>query len=190
MTRILIIDGHPDLSPERLIHALAAAYREGAKTAGHEVRLIQVGALGLPEIASADEFTATPPPAAAAAQEAVTWAEHLVILHPLWLGGAPAQLKTFFEQVFRYGFAIPQSGWPRGLLKGRTARLIVTMGMPGLAYRLLFGAFGVRSMERSILGLAGVRPRPRLLIGGVGELSKVRAEALLARLRRMGAAAA
>jgi len=44
------------------------------------------------------------------------------------------------------------------LLAGRSARIIVTMGMPVLLYRWYFGAYGVRGFERSILSFAGIKP--------------------------------
>ena len=40
--RIAVIDGHPDPAPERLCHALADAYAEGAARGGHEVRRVAV----------------------------------------------------------------------------------------------------------------------------------------------------
>lgn len=46
MTRqrnVLIIDGHPDVSPQRFLHALAASYARGARAGGHAVRVINVG---------------------------------------------------------------------------------------------------------------------------------------------------
>lgn len=187
--RILVIDGHPDLRPERLGHALAGAYAEGARAAGHEVRTISVGALDLPLIRSEADFNdRNLLPAAAGAQKDVAWAEHLVIFHPLWLGSAPAQLKGFFEQVFRYGFAIPEGGPPRGLLKGRSARIVVTMGMPAFFYRLAFGAFGVRGFERGVLVLSGIRPVRHTFLGGAAVASKTLVTGWLNRMRKLGAA--
>lgn len=43
--RILLIQGHPDPSPRRFCRALAEAYEEGARDAGHDVRLLDVAAL-------------------------------------------------------------------------------------------------------------------------------------------------
>ena len=188
--RILILDGHPDLRPERLARALVAAYAEGARAAGHEVRILQVAALDLPWLRTADDFAAPPPEAIAAVQADIRWAEHLAIFHPLWLGAAPAMLKGFFEQVFRYGFALSEAGPFARLLKGRTARIVVTMGMPAPAYALMFGAFGVRSLERSVLNLAGIWPARHTLFGGVGQASDAVRRGWLARVRRLGAAAA
>jgi putative NADPH-quinone reductase len=64
-------------------------------------------------------------------------AQHLAIFFPLWHGTMPALLKVFIEQVMRPGIALEyrKHGFPRGLLTGRSARLVVTMGMPALIYR-------------------------------------------------------
>lgn len=43
--RIVIIQGHPDKSPERFCRALASAYERGAREAGHDVRRIDVATL-------------------------------------------------------------------------------------------------------------------------------------------------
>lgn len=188
--RILVINGHPDPRPERLCAALAEAYAEGARAAGREVRRIDIGALEVPLIRTAASFEAeAPPPALVGAQEDLRWADHLVIVHPLWLGGAPALLKAFLEQVFRYGFAIPrpqEGGAMSGLLKGRSARLVVTMGMPAPVYRLAFGAFGARAIERGVLWLSGFGPIRRTLIGGVEQASAARRARWIERMRRLG----
>ncbi len=98
--RIAIIDGHPDPDPARFIHALAESYAEGAVSAGHEVRRINVSQLDFPLIRTrADWEEGQTPAIVQEAQETIVWAEHLVILYPLWLGDVPALLKAFFEQV-------------------------------------------------------------------------------------------
>ena len=53
---ILIINGNPDPSPQRLSSAIAAAYREGAVNAGHDPCQIDVGALSLHVLRTAVEF--------------------------------------------------------------------------------------------------------------------------------------
>lgn len=97
-------------------------------------------------------------------------ANHLVFIYPLWLGTLPALLKGFLEQVFRDGFAVRFAaagrGWTR-LLKGKSARIVVTMGMPALIYRVYFGAHGLKSLERSVLAFAGIGPIRESLIGRV-----------------------
>ena len=73
------------------------------------------------------------------------------------------------------------------MLKGRSARVVVAMGMPRAAYRLIFGAHGVKGFESGILGMAGFKPVRETLIGGVGALKKQRSDALMARLGALGA---
>ena len=170
MARITIIQGHPDPAGGHLCHALADAYASGAAEAGHEVRRIEVARLEMPLLRTKAAFeTGAPPPDARAAQEAITWAQHLVIVYPLWLGTMPALLKTFLEQTFRPGFAFeskPNGRWTKRL-KGRSARIVVTMGMPALAYRWYFGAHSLKSLERNILSFCGIRPIRENLFGMV-----------------------
>lgn len=188
--RIAIIQGHPDGGSEHFCHALAAAYAEGAAEAGHPVKRIGVAALDFPLLRTKREFDSGDPPAdIREAQGAIAWANHLVIVYPLWLGGMPALLKGFFEQTFRPGFAADAGAEGRGwaqLLKGRSARVVVTMGMPALVYRLFYRAHGLKNLERNILGFAGVRPVRSTLIGMVGAMDAGRRAAWLNRMRALG----
>ena len=188
MGRIAIIDGHPDPDRKRFVHALADAYAEGA-SACHEIDRIDVAALGVPLIRSAVEWReGTPPVAIADAQETIRRAGHLAIFYPLWLGDVPALLKGFLEQVARPGFAIGQNenGFPKRLLKGRSARVVVTMGMPARFYTLYFRAHSLKSLERNILGFAGISPVRHSVIGSV-ERSRAHREAWLEAMRELGA---
>lgn len=168
--RITIIDGHPDRDPARFLHVLADTYAGAAAAAGHEIRRIDVASIEFDLVASRTEWEEGPlPRAIAAAQDDIAWAEHLVIFYPLWLGDLPALLKGFFEQVMRPGFAFhPRpKGFPEKALKGRTAHAVVTMGMPALFYRFYYGAHSLRSLERNILGFAGIAPTERSIVGNV-----------------------
>ncbi|MBL8551592.1 MAG: NAD(P)H-dependent oxidoreductase [Hyphomonadaceae bacterium] len=188
MHKVLVIDGHPDRGPA-LCHALADAYVEGAREGGRQTRLIRLAEASFPVLRSAAAFAAAPnEPDIVKAREDVMWADHLVFVFPLWLGSAPAYVRAFLEQIARGGFVadIGPRGWRPGL-KGKSARLIVTMGMPALAYRLMFGAHGVKSLEASVLGFAGVRPVRASLLGmieGAPEMQRRR----IARVRALGAA--
>ncbi|RYE02863.1 MAG: flavodoxin family protein [Sphingomonadales bacterium] len=190
MTNIALIDGHPDADRGRFIHALADAYASGAANGGHQVRRIELAKLDFPLLRSRSEWGDHAPCAAIAeAQETIRWAEHLVFLYPLWLGDMPALLKGFLEQVARPGFALAEGRMPKPLLGGRSARLVVTMGMPAFFYRFYFGAHSVKSFERNILKLAGVKPVHSTLIGNVEGEAGERSE-WLEKLRELGARAA
>jgi putative NADPH-quinone reductase len=189
--RIVIVQGHPDPAVGHFGQALSQAYEEGARAAGHELRVITIATLDFPLIRSRGEFEGPVPPAISAAQDSIRWAQHLALFYPLWLGAAPALLKGFFEQAFRYGFALGmgKSRMPQRLLKGRSARVVVTMGMPAAAYRLLFRAHGVKSLDTAVLSLSGFRPVRDTLIGAVESMSARARARWLDEVRALGAAA-
>jgi len=74
----------------------------------------------------------------------------------------------------------------RRLLKGRSARVIVTMGMPAPIFRWVFDAAGLRSLVRGLLWISGVSPVRRTIIGEV-EGSAARRADWLRRMTRLGA---
>lgn len=166
--RIAIIQGHPDSAGGHLLHAMADAYAEAATAAGHEVRRIEVAKLDFPLLRTQEDFETGPvPPALAQPREDMRWAEHWLFLFPLWHGTMPALFKGFLEHIFRPGFAMEYKaqGFPKKLLAGRSARIVVTMGMPVLMYRWYFGAYGLRAFERSMLRFAGIKPVRESLYG-------------------------
>jgi putative NADPH-quinone reductase len=188
--RITIIQGHPDPSDQRFGHALAEAYVQGAKEAGHEVRLIEVAKIDFPLLRSQEEWkSGTLPSSLQEAQDAIGWAEHLVMFFPLWLGTMPALLKAFLEQVLRPGFAFEDSErgkmWKKRLL-GKSARIVVTMGMPAFLYRWYFLAHGLKGLERNVLGFVGIAPIKEMLIGMVESSEKMNREKWLPKLRALG----
>jgi len=189
--RILLMQGHPDAGAPHLGHALLEAYADGARGAGHSVRTLDVARLDFPLLRSkADWDSGTVPPSLAAAQADIAWANHLVIFFPLWLGGMPALLKGFLEQVARPGFALSRvadGGLPQKLLHGRSARVVVTMGMPSLVYRWYFRAHSLKALERNILGFVGIAPIHETLIGSVEGLSAPERERWLHKLVRLRA---
>jgi putative NADPH-quinone reductase len=185
-SKIALIDGHPDADRARFGHALADAYASGAATAGHALKRIELATLDFPLLRSQRDWRDHPPcPAIAETQETIRWADHLVFVYPLWLGDMPALLKGFLEQVARPGFALAEGRMPKPLLGGRSARLVVTMGMPAFFYRFYFGAHSVKSFERNILKLAGIKPVESTLIGNVEADAADRA-AWLDRMRHLG----
>ena len=100
----------------------------------------------------------------------------------------PALLKGFLEQVFRPSFAFDylDGGTVRKRLKGRSARLVVTMGMPAVAYRWFYRAHSVRSFERNILKFVGIGPVATSLYGMVETASDAERARWLEELRAFG----
>ena len=189
--RILVLDGHPDPDPGRYCHALAAAYARGAAGAGHVIHRVDLAGMEFPVLSSRHDWEAEMPcPAILALQDDLAWAEHLVIIYPLWLGSTPARLKALLEQAFRPAFAFGgKAAAPgAGRLKGRSVRIIVTMGMPALIYRIVFLSHSLKALERGVLALIGFGPIRNTVLGGVE--TRRDHEALLKRVTAMGARAA
>jgi putative NADPH-quinone reductase len=188
--RILIIDGHPDPRPHRFLHALARAYREGAEAAGHEVETVAVGAIDFPLLRTAEDFRrGTPPPVIEEVQQKIAWADHLLILFPLWLGAMPAVLKALLEQTLRPGFAFAEAKkgrLPKKLLRGKTSRVVVTMGMPGFFYRFYLRAHSLKSLERNVLAFCGIKPVGSNVIGMIEGMGARHRAVWLARMAALG----
>lgn len=192
MSDIAIIDGHPDPQRGHFVNALADAYERGAARAGRSLARINLSELDFPMLRKPSDWAGPAPSALEPARAAIGAATHLVILYPLWLGGMPALLKGFLEQATAGGFAIAQKdggrGWTQNL-KGKSARIIVTMGMPAALYRVWFGAHSLKSLERNILRFSGVAPVRDTLIGLVDAIPPQRRARILQRIEKLGEAA-
>jgi putative NADPH-quinone reductase len=170
MTRILLIDGHPDPDPARYGHALASAYADGATGAGHALRRVEVADLDFPLLRSQAQYRGEPVlPVIAAIQQDLLWAEHVAIFYPLWLGDVPALFKGFLEQLLRpdFAFRYVEHGFPEPLLQGRSARVVVTMSTPRPIYSWVYRAHSLKSLERNILGFCGLGPVRHTILGSV-----------------------
>jgi putative NADPH-quinone reductase len=167
--RILILQGHPDPSPERFCRALASAYARGARGVGHEVREFDLGAIDIPTLRSREEWeNGSVPPVLAPLQGHLQWCTHLLFVYPMWLGDLPAHTKAALEHVLRPGVGAPARGHgpndPRPL-SGRSAHVVITMGMPGFFYRWFYRAHSVKSLERNVLRFVGFSPVRHSLVG-------------------------
>ncbi len=123
------------------------------------------------------------------AKNDIKWTKHLPLFFPLWLGDMPALLKGFLEQVARPGFALSLDGknpLAQKALAGRSARVVVAMGMPALMCRWYFRAHSVKSLERNILGFVGVAPVNETLIGMSENLDPESVKKWLAKLEKHG----
>lgn len=177
MERIVVIVGHP--RQNTLCEALAAAYAVGARSAQHEVKIFPLGQMSFDPILHSGFETVQPlEPDLQAAHDAILQATLLVFVFPLWLGDMPALMKGFFERVFQPDLAEPsrKGKYPR-LLKGKRARILLTMGMPAFVFRWYFRAHALKLLERNILGFLGIAKVRSTLFGnvmGAGEAGRTR----------------
>ena len=187
---ILLIQGHPDIQQHHLCNELERSDARGATDAGHEVRHVNVAAIDFPLLRSQQEWEhGLLPVNLKPAQDDIHWAQHIVFFFPLWLGDMPAVLKGFLEQVARPDFAFTSDGdnpFAQKALTGRSARVVVTMGMPALVYRWYFRAHSLKSLERNILGFVGIAPINETLIGNVGNMDEKTAQKWFAKMQKLG----
>jgi 1,4-dihydroxy-2-naphthoate octaprenyltransferase len=182
--RIWVIDAHPQSAS--LGSALAARYAEGARQAGHEVRLTVLRDLcfdyNTPQAALEPDLVT--------AQEALQWCRHVTVVYPNWWGTYPALFKAFLDRILLPGFAfqVEEKGW-KGLLSGRSAQIITTMDTPFWVYRWILGAPGIRAMVRATFGFCGIKPVQVKLFGPVHGSTPAQRQEWLGEVLRMGLAA-
>ena len=137
--RIAIIQGHPDTQARHFCHALADEYVKGSQDGRHEVKRIGVATLDFPILRKKEDFEKeSPPDAIKQAQDEINWAG-TISLSSIRSGSAACPLcsKHFSNKSFVP--ALPSilanlTRMPKKCLTGKSARIIVTMGMPAFVY--------------------------------------------------------
>lgn len=159
MSKIFILMGNPD-AEQTLGSELADTYEKEARAAGHEVRRTNICDMQFDPILHKGYKEIQPlEPDLVKVQEDMKWADHFVLIYPLWWAGMPALLKGMWDRLFLPGFAFHfhknGMGWDK-LLKGKTARVIITSKNWPLLERVLFGDF-TNEVSRAILDFAGYK---------------------------------
>ena len=169
--KLLVVNGHPDPHEARFCAALARAYAQGARDAGHAVRELAAGAL--PSALWSDGANPLSDPASAQAIALLRWAERCTFVFPLWLNRPPACLTRLCEAA----------DWAAGLTGAgapKPARLVVTMQMPALTQRQRRGESvpdslalaGMAIEEVHFIGCVGLLPRHDQWLGDVEALGR------------------
>ncbi len=189
--RILILQGHPD--SESFCSSLARSYQEGAQSAGHECRMLNIGELQF-DSNLAHGYRQIQPlePDLIKAQEWVKWCEHLVVIYPMWWGQMPALLKGFFDRCFLPGFAFKYHAndpfWDR-LLKGRSAHMIVTSDAPVFYNFLAYWDAPITVPKKMIFKFCGFHPVRVSRIGNIKNSKETKLRSVLETMRKKGAKA-
>lgn len=186
--RILVLNGNP--KPVSLCRDIALAYA-GAAGAGHEVRLVELSTLSF-DSNLAFGYDAQQPlePDLQTFQDSIAWAQHLVVVAPVWWGGLPARLKGLIDRTFLPGFAFRYEKdqlWPSRLLKGRSATLLLTLDTPPWYFRWFQGAPAVRQLDTATLAFSGFAPVQHQLFGPVIKSDAARRQRWLEKAAALGA---
>jgi len=158
---ILVILGNPDTSS--FTAALADAYCDSAREAGHAVERVNISELKFDPILRKGYKEIQPlEPDLLALQDKWRAADHVVIVYPNWWCTMPAIIKGMFDRMFLPGFAFNFDKKTKKLiqrLKGKTARVIVVAGThsPFMTW-LKFGDY-TNEIQHAILGFAGMKTK-------------------------------
>ena len=159
MPKCLVLNGHP-LHPS-FSAALAERYQATMQAKGVETRRLDLHSLDVPELTNRKPGDAEMTGDIERFWQALLWADHVVIVHPLWWGSMPAKLKALFDIGLQSGTAYRYEGrnpLPLGLLKGRSARMVITSDTPGFFMTLAYGNAHFRAMKNQILKFVGLGP--------------------------------
>ncbi|MBU1370007.1 MAG: NAD(P)H-dependent oxidoreductase [Bacteroidetes bacterium] len=185
---ILIIHGHP--VNDTFIDQLQQAYTDAAKSRAASVRKLVLREkhfnINFSEGYRGNQALEKD---LIEAQEAISWADHLVFFYPNWWGTYPALLKGFIDRTFLPGFAFKyRSGRtdPERLLKGKTARLVVTMDSPKWYYYLVQMAPGHHAMRKGLLHFCGIRPVRITTLGLLRTANEKQRQKWIALMKKIG----
>ena len=186
MARIVIIVGHALTGT--YCEALAEAYRRGAVEARHQTALINTATMAFDPVLRGGYRELQPlEPDLVAAREAIHAADHLVLIFPLWLGTLPAIFKGFLERVIQPDIFEPaKTGHFVTPWKGKSVRIVMTMGMPGFIYRWYYGAHALKMLKRNILAFLGAGPIRSTIHGTIEGVSNERRVRWLSDMEALG----
>lgn len=202
---VLIVFDHPygaraaDNIPHRrsLSAAALASVRTGLTEAGHSIDVVDLTGEGFDPVLSAEELRSWRTGGemradAAALQQRLDAADHLVLIFPVWWMAMPASTKGFLDRVLAKGYAFdePKLG---GALRGRLTRLrgvsvISVMTTDDALYRWWFGRPAHRILGRGTFRLIGIRRFRHFSIGRSTQRGAPSRERALAGIHRRFAA--
>lgn len=127
---ILIVTAHP--SSLGRTHLIAKTYAEAKKNKGHDVKLVDLYSKDYQVPLMAFEKIKDMPlsPVQKKFHEQITWANEIVVVHPIWWGLPPAIMKNWVDLTIWPGIAYKYTpeGKVNKLLKGKTAKIFATSG--------------------------------------------------------------
>ncbi len=187
MSKIVVIVGNPQR--DSYSEALGKAYLRGAESGGHQAKLFILADMTFDAILRGGYRQLQPlEPDLVAAHEALIACDHMVFIFPLWAGDMPALMKGFIERVLQPELLKVQAAHGKGwkFFKGKSAHLIMTMGMPGWLYHWYFGRHALKLLKRNILQFTGVRPVRSTIFGMVETVGDDKRKQWLREVEAMG----
>ncbi len=158
--RAVLVVGHAD--PQSFNFRLADAYARGFAQAGGHVTRFDLATLDFDPILRTGYREPQPlEPDLVRVRQAIESSDHLAWVFPTYWAAPPALVRGLFDRVFLPGFAFRYEkgkALPVGLLKGRSARVLLTMDSPGFWYTLHYRRSVHRSFGTGSLAFCGISP--------------------------------
>ena len=190
--KVLVINGHPD--NESFNYALSEAYLEGLEDADVQVELLNIADLDFnPNLKYGYRKISELEPDLLAAIDKIKEADHMVWILPMWWYGMPALMKGFIDRIFLPGFFFKyQKGnpFPKKLLKGKTARLIITADTVRWYDRWFMGSPLINQFKKGTLEFCGVKPVKVTYIAPIKDSTPSFRAKWLAKVKKLGKAIA
>jgi NAD(P)H dehydrogenase (quinone) len=197
--RVSYIYAHPE--PKSFNAAMKDTAFDALKEKGHEAKLSDLYAMNFNPFLTASDFPERKNPAFFNAfleaikasktgaftpdikeeMEKVKWADQLIFQFPIYFTAMPAVMKGWIDRVLAPGFGfnpITKSAYDTGLLKGKSAMLVITTGSPKEMYSE-GGAHGdlnkhLESITHCVFEFMGMRVLPSYIIYEVSSMSRER----------------
>jgi len=185
---ILIINGHPDA--ESFNSGLTNSYKKGAETSNAKVDVIDIAELKFnPNLQFGYRKRTDLEPDLIDSIEKIKKADHIVWIFPMWWYGYPAIMKGFIDRTFLPGTTFDYElgkAMPKQLLKGKTARIIVTADTPKWYNSLFMKNPAVNQLKRGTLQFCGIKPVKVSYIAPIKDSTQEFREKWLRKIEELG----
>ena len=191
--RLLLVFCHPD--PQSYGAALRRTAADALRSAGHELREIDLYAEGFDPVFSAAEKTTYLSDTAqniagvAAHVDALRWADGWAVVYPTWFYGAPAMLKGWLERVWLPGVSFRIATAKQRTIGGELSNIrrfigITTSGSPWWWLKVI-GDPGRSLFMKGLRPLYAKRCRMQWLqLYNMNHVTAAERDAFLARVKR------
>ncbi|MEM6634035.1 MAG: NAD(P)H-dependent oxidoreductase, partial [Bacteroidota bacterium] len=160
MKKILVVNGHPD--QQSFNYALSEAYIKGASESNHLISKLNLSELQFnPNLAYGYRERMELEPDLQMALDKIKSADHIVWFFPMWWYSVPALMKGFIDRTFLPGItfeSIEGKALPRGLLKGKSARMVITADTPQWYDRIYMKRPAINQIKKGTLQFCGIKP--------------------------------
>lgn len=160
MKHVLIINGHPD--KESFNYALSQAYINGTNKTNSIISQINISELKFnPNLQFGYRKRTELEPDLVKSIQKIKKANHIVWVFPMWWYGYPALMKGFIDRTFLPSITyqpIEGKSLPEKLLKGKSARLIITADTPKWYDFLIMKSPTINQFKYGTLKFCGISP--------------------------------